>query len=210
MLGPRHHHQGAGLGDAGEGAGDRDLVAAPRRGRAAAPASSGSPSRSRRARRGRHRGLGRQVVAREIARDFVRRPRPRATRATVALLASAHWQNSATFSGCGQLRAGDRRAARRRGETRLDGLARAGTGELAAPQRAADAVQDLRAGARLAHGRFVLRRAAPTAHGRCRRLRRRQVAEPGPARRQRQGAEAAVARGRTARSTRLAMPVSAR
>ena len=102
-----------------------------------------------------------------------------------------------------ELRAGDRWAARRRGETRLDGFSRR-TGQLAPPERAANAVQDLRAGSvpiSLMAG-FALRRAAPTAHGTCRRSRvpenRGTGSSPTPAARRGSGprrARAARARG---------------
>ena len=144
MLRARGHDQRAGLGDAGKGAGDRDMVGWPRRGRGAATASSGWPSRRRRA-----------AATGAIAASAGRLLRARydttsagtsaaATRATVALLVSAHWQNSATFSGWARLAratAGPRGGSASRASTALA----LGARELAATERAADAVQDLRA-----------------------------------------------------------------
>ena len=148
------HHQRPRLGDAGKRAGDRDLVAAFA---AAAPERQHllcGPVVVREQGRGRHRSPSRQVVACQERDDLgghigCGHARDRGVVGLRPLAEQRH------LLGLGELRAGHRRSERRPGQPRQGGLALLAR-DLAAAERAADAVQDLRPGRcrRLAHVRL--------------------------------------------------------
>ena len=193
MLGAGRHHHGAGLGDGGEGAGDRDVVAALA---AAAPQRQhllARPVIAVELRRGRHRGFGRQVVARQVGRDFGRH------------LGRRHARHGGVV-GLGPL-AEQRDLFRLGKDWRGRPRARAAVGPAAPRRLSAHRPKARRDGASggcrpgsallaLAHDRLPL----PLGMEGAARRRRGEIAEARPAAGHRQAAVAALGRGRTARA----------